>query len=497
VSKRAASATESAHHAAVLWIILISYVMIILDTSIVITGLPKIQAELGFSATHLSWIQNAHTLAFGGLLLLAARAGDIVGRRRMFLTGLAIFTVASVGVGISQSIALMLVGRALQGVGAAILAPSTLALLQSNFAEGPQRTRAVAYYGAAAGIGASVGLVLGGILADWLSWRVGFFINLPIGIVLGLGTLRFVRETARHTGRFDLAGAITSTAGMFALVFGIVHSADAGWSDPVTLAQLAAAAVLLVLFVFTEARAKQPIMPLRLFANAERAGAYAARLLFLGGMVGFFFFTTQFMQGVLGFNPFQAGIGFLPMTLVNFGIALQVPRLTRRFGNGPLLAFGLALTCVGLAWLSRVGVGASYVTGVALPMVLIGIGQGCALSPLTVAGVAGVAEGDAGAASGVVNVAHQLGLSLGLSISVVAFASAGHAALGGARVALAHGVSAALTAGAAMMALAFITALATSRSGGAMSHRVETPAASEQAPQAEGATNAVGLGMGL
>lgn len=477
MSKRAESQGAVAHQTAVLWIILISYVMIILDTSIVITGLPKIQAELGFSATHLSWIQNAYTLAFGGFLLLAARAGDILGRRRMFLVGLAVFTVASVGVGISQTITLMLVARALQGVGAAILAPSTLALLQSNFAEGPQRTRAVAYYGAAAGIGASIGLVLGGILADWLSWRVGFFINLPIGIVLGLGTIRFVRETARHTGRFDLTGAITSTTGMFALVFGIVHSADAGWTDPLTLVSLTAAAVLLVLFVLTETRAKQPIMPLRLFANAERAGAYAARLLFLGGMVGFFFFTTQFMQGVLGFSPFQAGLGFLPMTLMNFGIALQAPRLTRRFGNGPLLAFGLALTCVGLAWLSRVGVSASYLTGVALPMVLIGIGQGCALSPLTVAGVAGVAEADAGAASGVVNVAHQLGLSLGLSISVVAFASASRAALG-ARVALAHGVSAALTTGAAMMALSFIIALATSRSGAVMSGRVEAAASS-------------------
>lgn len=478
MSTRDASRGGAAHQTAVLWIVLVSYVMIILDTSIVITGLPKIQAELGFSATHLSWIQNAYTLAFGGFLLLAARAGDILGRRRMFLIGLAIFTVASVGVGISSSIVLMLAGRALQGVGAAILAPSTLALLQSNFAEGPERTRAVAFYGAAAGIGASVGLVLGGILADWLSWRVGFFINLPIGAMLGFGTLRFIRETARHTGRFDLMGAITSTMGMFALVFGIVHSADAGWTDSLTIASLAAAAVFLVFFVFAEARAKQPIMPLRLFANAERAGAYAARLLFLGGMVGFFFFTTQFMQGVLGFSPFQAGLGFLPMTLVNFGVALQVPRLTRRFGNGPLLAFGLALTCIGLAWLSRVGVSASYVAGVALPMVLIGIGQGCALSPLTVAGVAGVAEADAGAASGVVNVAHQLGLSLGLSISVVAFAAASRSGAV-ARMALANGVSAALTAGVAMMAFSFIIALATLRSGTAMSRRVQAAAESE------------------
>jgi len=472
VRSRVDTSASAPHKTAILAIILISYLMIILDVSIVITGLPKIRAALGFSATHLSWIQSAYTLAFGGCLLLAARAGDILGRRRMFLAGLAVFTVASLAVGTAQTVAWMLVARAVQGVGAAILAPSTLALLQSNFAEGPERTRAVAYYGAVAGIGASVGLVLGGVLADWLSWRVGFFINLPIGIALALGTMYYVRETERHTGKFDLTGAITSTAGMFALVFGIVHAADAGWSNRLTLVSIAASVVLLVAFVFNEARAEQPIMPLRLFSDARRAGAYAARLLFLGGMVGFFFFTTQYMQGVLGFDPFQAGLGFLPMTLVNFGTALLVPRLTGRFGNARLMGVGLALTCLGMLWLSRVGVSASYVTGVAMPMVLIGIGQGLALSPLTVAGVAGVAEEDAGAASGVVNVAHQLGLSLGLSISVVAFASASSAAVG-ARLALAHGVSAALTAGAAMLAAAFVIAVTTARKPAAPRPRIE------------------------
>ena len=194
-----------ANKAAILAIILISYFMIILDTSIVITGLPKIQSALGFTATELSWIQSAYTLAFGGILLLGARAGDILGRRKTFLVGLGIFTVASLAVGMSQSVVWMLLGRAVQGVGAAILAPSTLALLQSNFPEGRERTRAVAYYGAVAGIGASVGLVLGGILADWLTWRVGFFINLPIGIALGVAARLYVRETDRQSGHFDLA----------------------------------------------------------------------------------------------------------------------------------------------------------------------------------------------------------------------------------------------------------------------------------------------------
>ncbi len=447
----APSAVPRRQETAVLAIILVSYLMIILDTSIVITGLPKIQATLGFSATHLSWIQSAYTLAFGGFLLLAARAGDILGRRRMFLAGLAVFTLASLGVGTAHTVTWMLASRAVQGIGAAILAPTTLALLQSNFAEGPARMRAVAYYGAVAGIGASIGLVLGGVLAEWLSWRVGFFINLPIGVTLGFATLKWLRETERSTGHFDLRGALLSTAGMFLLVFGIVRSADAGWTDGPTAIALAAGIALLALFFVNEAKARQPIMPLRLFGDRERLGAYLGRLLFLGAMVGFFFFTTQYLQGVLGFSPHEAGLGFLPMTLVNFGTALMVPRLTRRFGNAVLLAAGLAITFIGMAWLSRVGPHSSYLTGVALPMVLIGLGQGCSLSPLTVAGVARVEERDAGAASGVVNMAHQLGLSLGLSILVVAFSAASEGVASPS--ALASGVSAALTAGAVMLFL--------------------------------------------
>jgi MFS family permease len=278
-----------------------------------------------------------------------------------------------------------------QGVGAAVLAPSTLALLSTTFPEGPQRTRAVAYYGAVAGVGASTGLVLGGVLADLLSWRVGFFINLPIGIALMLAARRYLAETDRRAGELDLAGALSSTFGMTTLVYGIVRSAVAGWSDPVTIASLSAGTILLALFVLIESRAKQPIMPLRLFASRERAGAYAARVLFLGAMMGFWFFTTQFLQTVSGFSPLQAGVAYLPMTLANFVVALAVPRLTLRLGNARLLAGGLAVTLIGMAWLSRLDATVPYLTGIALPMILIGVGQGGTLSPLTVAGVAGVA----------------------------------------------------------------------------------------------------------
>ncbi|HET7776706.1 MAG TPA: MFS transporter [Azospira sp.] len=443
------------HRPAVLAIVLASYVMIVLDISIVITGLPKIQAGLGFSGAGLSWVQNAYTLAFGGFLLLGARAGDILGRRRMFVAGLALFTVASVAIGAAPWPAWLIVARGLQGLGAAILAPSTLALLTSHFPEGRERTRALAYYASAAGIGASAGLVLGGVIADWLSWRVGFFVNLPIGIALMLGARRHLKETERRPGQFDVAGAVSSTLGMGALVYGLVRSTTSGWDDCLTISALTAAGVLLVFLVFHEWRARQPIMPLRLFASHERATAYAARVLFLGAMVGFWFFTTQFLQGVLGFSPFQAGLAFLPTTLPNFAAAIAVPRLTHRFGNGPLLAAGLALSLVGMAWLSRVGPDTAYLAGVALPMVLLGIGQGFSLSPLTVAGIAGVADADAGAAAGLVNVAHQLGGSLGLGLLVVVFTAAG-AGIGDARELLAQRIGAALTAGSALLALALL-----------------------------------------
>ncbi len=238
----------------ILAIIVTSYLMIVVDISIVITGLPKIQETLGFSHAGLSWVQNAYTLAFGGLLLLGARAGDILGRRRMFIAGLGIFTVASLAIGVAPSPEWLLIARAIQGAGSAILAPSTLALISTHFAEGPERTRALAYYAAAAGVGATIGLVLGGLLADLISWRVGFFINLPIGLALMIGAQRTIAETAKHTGQFDVLGGISSTFGMTALVYAIVRSAEVGWRDAGTLAALAIGIVLMVFFLRHEAR---------------------------------------------------------------------------------------------------------------------------------------------------------------------------------------------------------------------------------------------------
>jgi EmrB/QacA subfamily drug resistance transporter len=442
----------------VLAIILASYTMIVLDISIVITALPQIHDDLGFSATALSWVQNAYLLAFGGLLLLGARAGDMLGRRRVFVVGLGLFTLASVAVGAAQTEVWLIAARALQGVGAAILAPSTLALLQTSFAEGPQRTRAVSYYAAVAGVAATVGLVVGGLFAGLLSWRVGFFVNAPIGLALMLAARRLLPETQRRSGQADVAGAAASTLGMTALVFGIVRSADAGWTDAIAMGSTGAGLALLALFVANERRAHQPIVPLRLFSSRERAGAYAARFLFLGAMAPFWFFTTQFLQSVDGYSPVRAGLAFLPVTLVNFAAAMAIPRLTGRFGNPTVLVGGLTISVIGMAWLSRLTADSAYLTGVALPMVLIGAGQGGALGPLTAGGIAGVAPEDAGAAGGVTNVAHQIGGSLGLAVLVAVFAAADSAGLDGPAL-LAHRISASLTAGAAMLALALVVSV--------------------------------------
>jgi len=459
------SGAGTAHPAVVLSIILATYLMIILDATIIITALPRIHEALGFSATGLSWVQSAYTLTFGGFLLLGARAGDLLGRRRTFLAGIALFTAASLFGGLAQSSGWLLAARALQGIGAAIAAPSTLALLQISFPEGPERARAVGAYSAVAGAGGSVGLVLGGMLTSWVSWRWGLFINVPIGIVLVALAPRYLPESERRSGHFDLVGAATSTLGMTALVYGFVRAASSGWSDPGSIVSFAAGAGLLAAFVRTERRAQQPITPLHLFASRERAGSYVVRMLVVSGMFAMFFFLTQYFQGVLGYSALQAGLAFLPVTAVMFLAARLAPRIGPRIGNMRLLAGGVAVALVGMVLLGRITPSSHYLGTIALPMLLLGTGIGTALTPLTTAGVAGVVPEDAGAASGLVNVAQQLGASLGLGILVTVFAAASHvpARLAphttptrAAEAALAHGVATALRGSALFLALGLV-----------------------------------------
>lgn len=439
----------------VLAIILISYFMILLDNSVIFTALPSIESELNLGAGQLAWVQDAYTLVFGGLLLLGARAGDLFGRRRVFVFGLVVFSFASLLIGSSPSGEWMIAARSLQGIGAAIVAPASLSLIAVSFPEGKERARAIVLYGATAGIGASLGMVIGGAFAEWISWRAGFFINVPIGIAMIALAPRFLPETKPARGAFDVLGALTATGGVGALVFGIIHAAESTWTSPVTVASLAAGVVLLALLVVNEARASDPIMPLRLFASRVRVGGYVGRMLYMGAMIGFFYFTTQYLQDVLGMNPLQAGLGFLPMTLVNFAVALLLPQLTRRIGDRLPLILGIALTLAGMIWLSRLTPDAGYLLGVALPMLVIGAGQGLVFAPLTTAGMSGATAEHAGAASGLVNTFHQLGMALGLGVLVAVSVKAGADAATAGAAAVAQ-VSAALNGSAVLLGIALL-----------------------------------------
>ena len=392
----------------VLPIILISYFMILLDNSIVFTSTVKMAQDLALNAQTLSWVTNAYALTFGGLLMLGGRAGDIFGRRRVFLIGLVIFSIGSLLVGLATNGAMLIAMRALQGVGSAILAPTTLALLMDSY-QNNMRTRAIVYYGATGGLGASFGLVIGGLIASYLSWRVGFLLNVPIGIVMVLLTLKYIPASEPTRGKIDWVGAFASVIGIVALVYSIN-----GASHPAVT--LVVAVVFLAIFIWQEHRTDAPIMPLRLFKDRERSSAYIARFFFLGAMISYFFLTPQAMQNVYHFTPLLAALGFLPETVPQFIFATLVTRLNDRFSNFQIMLVGTILTTLGLLMAAVVKVQSGYFWAIAVPMVIIGIGQGFTLSPLTVSGVANTDPKIAGSASGVVNTVHQVGSSFGLSV---------------------------------------------------------------------------------
>ncbi len=413
-----------------LFVILTSQLMVVLDTTIVNVALPHIQEGLGLSGGELSWVLNAYLLTFGGLLLLGARCGDLLGRRRTFLAGIAIFTVSSLFGGLAVSGWMLLSARALQGVGAALAAPSSLALLTTLFSEGRQRTRAIALFTTVSAAGGAIGLVAGGALTQLVSWRWVMFVNVPIGIAVLLVGRIVLDETERRTGHFDVAGALTSTFGMAGIVLGLVEAGSDGWSSLVTIGSLAIGALLLGVFVRIETRAEEPIVPLRLFASGTRTAANVSRGLMYAGMYGMFFFVGQFLQDVQGYSPLRTGLSFLPMPLSVFLSSQLVSKvLIGRVRPKALIMTGIGLTVVALLLSSQLHAGASY-RQILLSLVLLGLGSGTALVPLTTAGLAGVDPADAGAASGLVNVTQQLGAALGLAVLVTVLSgAAGHSQL--------------------------------------------------------------------
>lgn len=406
-------------------VILGCQLMMVLDTSIVTTALPHLERELGFNTASLSWVQNSYALAFGGLLLLGARVGDLLGRRRIFMAGVAVFTFASLLAGLAVNAELMIVARVLQGVASAFAIPATLALLLQSFPKPEERSGAISIYSAVIGAGGSVGIIVGGVFTDLLSWRWGLLINIPIGIVVLLLTPRFLPETDRSRGSVDVMGALTVTIGMSALVYGLVNASEAGWDNGITIACLSAAVFFLVTFVLVERKAERPITPLRLFGDATRSGAYIMRILIVGAMFSTFYFLSQYLQNVLGFSAFMAGIAYIPLTLLFFVMVYVQRPLSALIGKPSLLLGSLAIAGLGMLWLSTIGPGTAYFPGVLLPLIVLGAGQGIAIILLTEFGMSGVAPEDNGAASGLVNTAHQLGGSIGLALLTVVFASTG------------------------------------------------------------------------
>ncbi|MFC6206558.1 MFS transporter [Levilactobacillus tongjiangensis] len=402
----------------VLPIILLSYVMILLDNSIIFTSTVKIATDLHLNAQTLAWVSSAYTLTFGGFQLFGGRIGDVYGRKRVFLIGLLVFSFGSLMVGVSTNAAMIISMRALQGIGSAIVAPTTLALLLDNY-HGTMRSRAIAAYGATAGVGASLGMVLGGVITSAFSWRYGFFFNVPIGLLMFVMTIYFVhdRESQKAT-RLDSVGTLLSVLGLSALVYSIDGTTH-------QLLALVVAVIALGIFVYVERVVTSPIMPLRLFADRQRNSAYIARFFFIGAAFAYFFVTTQALQRIYGFTPFLTGQAFLPVTIPQFIAALQVPKLASKIGNARLIVIADILVAIGILLTAVLGMDRGYWVAVAVPMVIFGVGQGLILSPLTVEGVANTDPEIAGAASGVVNTVHQFGQSVGISI-VVALTSGVH-----------------------------------------------------------------------
>jgi EmrB/QacA subfamily drug resistance transporter len=417
-------ARRAAHPGLVLLIIAGAQLMVVLDATIVNIALPTMGDYFHKSQTSMTWALNAYTLAFGGLLLLGGRSGDILGRRKMFIIGLALFTVGSLAGGLATNFQMLLGGRIVQGLGGAIASPTALSLITTSFKEGQERTRAFAVYAAVSGAGAALGLLLGGILTEYLSWRWVLFVNVPIGIVLVAGAFLYLHESERHVGKFDFVGAFLSVAGMVGIVYGFIHAASDGWKNTVTLTSMIVGVVLLVTFFFVETRQADPMMPMRVVEDRNRGGAYLVMLIVGAGMFGMFYFVTFFVQQVMHFSALRAGFAFLPVAFV-IGITSGVmTKLMPKLGPKPLIITGSVLLTGAMFWYSMVKADSGYWNTFFPGMIVMAIGMGCIFVPLTTVAVARVQNTDAGVASAMLNVGQQVGGAIGLSVLATVAATA-------------------------------------------------------------------------
>jgi len=402
-------------------VIATAQLMVVLDATIVNVALPHIQQALGFSGNGLEWVVNAYAVTFGGLLLLGGRAGDILGRRRVFIFGLLLFSGASLFGGFATSQAWLLTARAIQGVGGAVIAPTALALITTNFPEGTERNRAFGVYAAMAGAGSAVGLLLGGILTTYASWRWVLFVNVPIGIAVAAAAPRVLNESPRRPGQVDVAGAITATGGVALLVYGLSKAATgqdgvSHWGDTQVLASLTAAVVLLVSFVLIEMRSSRPLLPMRVLADRNRSGTYLIMLCVSTGLFGLFFFLTLFIQTVLGYSAIRSGISYLPFAVGVVVSSALASQLMPRTGPRPLIVAGTAMVAGGMFWFSRLTEHAGYWSHLFGPQIISSFGLGLVFVPLALVALHKVAEQDTGVASSLLNTAQQVGGAIGLAV---------------------------------------------------------------------------------
>lgn len=414
---------NAARAAAGIALVLVAQLMLILDATVVNVALPHIDADLGFGPASLSWVLNGYTLAFGGLLLLGGRLGDVFGRRRMFEAGLAVFTLASLVGGLAQSPEMLVGARAVQGIGAAMAAPGVLALLTTSAPDAAARNRALALFGAVSSGGMSIGLLLGGVLTDVGSWRWTLFINVPIGLVVLALTRRVLDETPRRPGRFDLLGAVSATGGAVAIVYSLISAPEHGWTSARTIGGLALGAALIALLARTELRVEHPMLRPELLRDPRRVGALASMALVVGGQLSMFFLAVQFIEGELGFGPMESGLAFLPLTLGIFAMSRVTPRLLGIFGPTRMIMTGAVGLATSFALLSTVSPGETYWTGVFAAMLINGVSAGLAFMPITVLILSDVEPEHAGSASGLLQTFQQLGGAIGLAVIVSVYAA--------------------------------------------------------------------------
>ena len=438
--------------------------VIVLDASIVNVALPSIGRDLQFSQDDLSWVVNAYTLTFGGFLLLGGRLADLLGRRRLFIGGLVLFSVASLAGGLAQSDLQLIAARAVQGLGAALISPAALSLVTTMFAEGAERNRALGVWGAVAGSGGAAGVLAGGMLTEWAGWEWVLFVNVPIGVAAALAAPRLLPESrdADRERAFDVTGAVSVTAGLALLVYTLVDANDAGWASTQTLVLGGLAIVLLAAFLVVERRTSHPLMPFSIFRLRTLRGANVVGLLIGMALFSMFFFLSLYMQQVLGYDALKTGLAYLPLALGIIVCAGLASVLVTRVGFKPTLIAGLVLIAAGLVWFGQVSPNGTYVGDVLFPSLLAAVGLAFAFVPVTIAAVTGTRPDEAGLASGLINTSQQVGGALGLAVlAAVASGSTDDAVVGGERnpaVALTEGFQDAFLVGAGLSILAAVLA---------------------------------------